>query len=438
MKKLNTALLLTALLAAVPAGAHAVALETRGELRVRSWWLDNYFADGKSTEYWDQRLRLHLNWPVAENVRVQVRADIFEGYWGDTMLVAQQPPAAGPAAGAPAPTATVSAAPTKQPIVFDWVNMQFVVPGTPVRLSLGRQDVSWGTGFWVNADNRDRFEVAAKLDPVVIVVAYDKFVEVHENHGELYDQGGWAAGGVVDAAGFRFGLLVAYLQDGSRSRFPGDVSYLAGDFFAKGTIGPARLQAEVYYGSGTIDRDNLGDIDAEGLGGYAGLFLPVGPAVSLGLEGAYTRGDDPTTPDKREGFFSADYEGPYSSVIFYNNMDYAGYAGDGQSSSTELDFGVRNAVTGKLSAVFTPLNNLSVTLAGLYAAADQTPAGVEKAMGWEFDLIAVYGVTSDVKFTAGVGYALLGDYWKSAPISGGSGRQPDNPLVCMAALTATF
>lgn len=31
-------------------------------------------------------------------------------------------------------------------------------------------------------------------------------------------------------------------------------------------------------------------------------------------------------------------------MIFYDNMDYSGYAGDGQSSSTELDFGVRNAV----------------------------------------------------------------------------------------------
>jgi hypothetical protein len=185
---------------------------------------------------------------------------------------------------------------------------------------------------------------------------------------------GWAIGAVADAPlGFRFGLLVAYLKDGSRTRFPaGEVGYLAGDVFAKGTIGPAKLQAEFYYGGGTVDRDALGDLDLGGLGGYAGVYLPVGSSVSIGLEGAYSRGDDPKTSGRNEGVFSADYEGPYWSVIFYNNMDYSGYGGDSQSSGYGTDFGVRNAVTGKFSAVFTPLRNLSVTGAVLYAAADQT------------------------------------------------------------------
>ena len=341
--------------------------------------------------------------------------------------------------GSTVPASTVLGAQPKQQIAFDWVNMQFEWPGTPLRFTIGRQDVSWGTGFWVQADNRDRFQVAARLDPVVIVAAYDKFTEVTTNHGQLDDGAGWAIGAVADAAGFRFGLLVAYLKDGSRTRFPaGDVSYLAGDVFAKGTLGPAKLQAEFYYGGGTVDRDALGDLDLGGLGGYAGVFLPVGPSVSIGLEGAYARGDDPRTTGRNEGVFSADYEGPYWSVIFYNNMDYSGYGGDSQSSSYGADFGVRNAVTGKFSAVFTPLKNISVTGAGLYAAADQTRAGVDKAMGWEFDVIAVYGITENVSFTLGVGYALLGDYWLSAPIAGGAGHKPDNPLGGVAAFTSRF
>ncbi len=213
---------------------------------------------------------------------------------------------------------------------------------------------------------------------------------------------------------------------------------MAGDLFAKGALGPAKLQAEFYYGGGTLDRGALGDLDLGGLGGYAGLFLPVGPSVSIGLEGAYARGDDPKTTGRNEGVFSADYQGPYWSVIFYNNLDYSGYGGDSQSSSTSLDFGVRNAVTGKFSAVYAPTKNLSITGAGLYAAADQTRDGVDAAMGWEFDAIAVYGITENVSLTLGVGYALLGDYWKSAPIAGGTGRKPDNPLGSVAAFTARF
>jgi hypothetical protein len=420
--------------------AHAAALETGGELRVRAWSLDNYYKDGKGTEFWDQRFRLYLSWPVAQNVRLQVRADILEGMWGDNTPVVSQIVIEDAATGEHSVTTSVSGTAAKRPIDFDWANVQFVLPGTPLLLSLGRQDVGWGTGFWVQADNRDRFQVAAKLDPVVVVVAYDKFVEVFTDHGSRDDQSGWAIAAVTDAADFKLGLIVAYMTDGSRTRFPaGDVSYLAGDFFAKGTLGPTRLQAEVNYGGGTIDRNAaLGDLDLGGLGAYAALFLPAGPAVTVGIEGAYVRGDDPTTPGKHEGFFSADYQGPYSSLVFYNTMDYNGYGADAQTSNVDLDFGVRNAVSGKLSAVYAPTNSFSLTFAGLYAAADQTKPGVDKSMGWEFDVTAAYSVTGNVGFTVGVGYALLGDYWKSAPIAAGSGRVPDNPLVCVAAFTTKF
>ncbi len=428
-----------ALLIVVSVNVHAAMLETGGEIRVRGWQLENYLKDGAATEFFDQRLRLNMNWPVAEHVRLQVRADILEGLWGDNGLVATRAVTEDPATGAHSLTTAVSGTEAKQQIAFDWVTMQFVLPGTPLLISVGRQDVSWGTGFWVQADNRDRFQVAAKLDPVVIVFAYDKFTEVFLGHGPRDDQRGWAIGAVADASGFRIGLLAAYLKDESRVRFPaGDLSYVAGDFFIKGKLGPAALQAEVNVGGGTIDRGAMGDLDASGLGGYAGVFLPVGPAATLGFEAAYTRGDDPKTAGKNEGFFSADYQGPYWSVIFYNNMDYSGYAKDNQSSSTDLDFSVRNAVTGKISAVFTPLKNLSVTGAGLYAAADQTKAGVDKAMGWEFDLVAAYGITENVSVTAGIGYALLGDYWKSAPISGGGGRKPDNPVAGLVGFTTRF
>lgn len=438
MRRLQTIMLGLALVGAA-VDARADALVTGGEIRVRGWSLNDYHPDGSSTEYWDQRLRLNATWPVAVNVRVQVRVDILEGTWGDESLVAPQAAGVDPSAAAPTVTTALPTVPSKREIEVNWANLQFVLPGTPLRFSLGRQDVSWGTGFWVQADDRDRFEVAAKLDPVVVVFAYDKFVQVLEGGGTRDDQRGWAIGAVTDAAGFKVGLLVAYLKDGSRTRFPaGDVRYVAGDLFTKGRLGPLKLAAELNYGGGTIDRDALGDVDASGLGGYAGLFLPVGPTVTLGLEGAYVQGDDPTTPAKQEGFFSADYHGPYTSLIFYNAMDYSGYARDNQSSSYEMDFSVRNARTGKLSAVFTPTENLSISAAGLYAAADRTKPGVDRELGWEFDLFLTYRITGNVSFTAGVGYALLGDYWKSAPIAAGAGRLPDNPLACVAAFTTTF
>jgi hypothetical protein len=430
-------LVTAALLLAGRAAASAATLETGGEFRARAWSLDNYLKDGARTEFWDQRLRLSMAWPVTETVRIQARADLLEGAWGEPL-----PAAAGPRPPAPpgAPPAGPPALPERQAVAFDHLNLQFVWPGAPVRLTIGRQDVSWGTGLWVQADNRDRFQVAAKLESTVVVAAYDKFTEVLELHGVRDDWRAWAIGAVTDVAGFKLGLLVAYTLDGSHLVFPkGDFEYVATSLFATGTAGPVGLKAEVLYGSGALDReDGSGRLDLSGLGAYAGAFVPVGPALTIGVEGAYARGDDPKTTGENEGLFAADYQGPYSSLIFYNAMDVAGYAGDAQTSDPVRDTSVRNAVTGKISAALAAAKRLTVTGAALYAAADRTAPGVDPAMGWEFDLQADYGVVDGVTLSAGVGYAVLGDYWRTAPIAGGGGAKPENPLVVVVAVTSKF
>ena len=344
MKKLHAVLLVVAIMSVVSSGARAAALETGGEIRVRGWWLDNYVKDGARTEFWDQRLRLTMYWPVAENVRIRVRADILEGMWGDVTPVPTEAAAAAPPPGSPVPAATVPGAQPRQQIAFDWVNMQFEWPGTPLRFTIGRQDVSWGTGFWVQADNRDRFQVAAKLHSVIIVAAYDKFVEVAANHDPLDDQQGWASGPSPTRRGSGSVFSSPTCRTGAA---PGSRPGMSTTWRAMSSPRARSAPRNSRRSSTTAAARSIGTrwatLDLGGLGGYAGVFLPVGPSVSIGLEGAYTRGDDPRTTGRNEGVFSADYEGPYWSVIFYNNMDYSGYGGDNQSSSFGADFGVRNA-----------------------------------------------------------------------------------------------
>lgn len=392
--------------------AHAAALETSGELRARGWWLDDYLKSGQLVEFWDQRLRVNFDLNVGEQTGVHARADILEGQWGDNSA--------------------------KTPIAFDEAYARFVLPGTPLRFTVGRQDVSWGPGYWTQEDSRDRFAVGLKLDPVKVLVAYDKMAEGFTPAGDTHDSQAWAIGAIADAAGFKFGLLAVYLKDGSRLRFPtGDLSYWVSGLYAIGKLGPVDTRVEVVYGTGTIDRTGIDDLDVRGIGAYAGASLPLGP-VSVTLEGAYAGGDDPATIDRNEGFFSADYQGPFTSIIFYNTMDIAGFAGSVQSSSPEADFSVRNARAGKLGASFAPLPRLTLTGAALYASADQTWPGVDKTLGWEFDLVAVYGITENVSLTAGVGYAVLGDYWNSNWAGAATGGEPENPLGGMVVLTTTF
>ena len=56
--------LAVALVCTLPARTDAATLETAGELRARGWWLDNYQKSGESDEFWDQRLRLNMDWIV--------------------------------------------------------------------------------------------------------------------------------------------------------------------------------------------------------------------------------------------------------------------------------------------------------------------------------------------------------------------------------------
>ena len=277
-----------------------------------------------------------------------------------------------------------------------------------------------------------------KLDAAGVLIAYDQFTETFDAGAGRED--GWAlgVGAMKHVADLRYGLLVVYMQDGSRTRFPaGELTYWVGGLFASGSLGPVVARAEVVYGAGTIDRLDVGDLDVRGVGAYASVSLPVGP-VSFSLEGAYAGGDDPETPGRNEGFFSADYQGPFSSLIFYNTMDIAGYAGDAQSSSPEADFSVRNARAGKLSAAFSPLRGLTVTGAALYASVDQARAGVSRRMGWEFDVVAVYALAERLSLTAGVGYAVLGDYWATKPLAADGVSKPENPLGTVVAVTTRF
>lgn len=423
MKKLLTIVLAAALMCAVAAPAMSAALETKGEMRMRAWYLDNYVGTGKTEQFQDQRLRLFLTWPVSDNVKVQARADILEGVWGYNSTLTAGASDVGNVA--------------TQNISFEQANMQFAWPGTPLTFTLGRQDVSWGIGFAAQSDNVDRFKIAAKFAPVTVVLAYDKAVEVLANDGEngQDDSRGYVLAAVADIAGWKAGGLLKYSINESTVDL--EATSLLGDLYAIGKAGPVDLKVEVAAVSGKNDyKDNSKDVDLSGTGAYVGAFVPAGP-VTIGLEGAYASGDKVSTKDENEGAFSSDYQGPFWSVIFYQNMDYPGYAIDGNTSTYTGDFQVRNAMAGKVSVVANPVKPLTLIFNALYAQANEVADGVDEAMGMEFDFVAVYGITENVSLTAGVGYADLGDYWKGKA-GAAKGELPDNPLGAVAAFTTKF
>lgn len=440
MKKLMTIGLAAAALFTLAGQAKATALETSGEIRARAWYVDNYVTNKKTTEWFDQRLRLNLIWPVAENVRVIVRADVLEGFWGEnsesiSTNVTENPD------GSHTVSTTVSGTSAKPPIAFDWVNMHFAWPGTPLTFTVGRQDVSWGPGFFARSDSRDRFKVVAKLAPELSVLfAYDKSKELFSAEGSqanIDDARGFTLGAVGSVAGWSYGVLGAYVLDETTpATGVGTVERIFGSAYAMGKAGPVDLKVEATYVTGNNQLNGKAEVDVTGLGAYLYAGLPAGPMMNVALEAAYAGGDDPSTAEN-EGGFRADYQSPFWSVILYNNLDYPGYlgsaSGNALTSDLKRDFSVTNALAGKASFTIKPTRSFTLILAGVYAQAlEDVKVGTAtiKAdpLGIEVDVVAVYNITDNVYFLGGAGYLMAGDFFGNV----------DNPLGVMGSLNVKF
>ncbi len=387
MKKLMTIGLAATLVFAAVGQASATALETKGEYRARYWYLSNYANLSGSTDpdttadFWDQRLRLNMAWQVSEGVKVGARADIMENVWTNTDAME---------------------------IDFDQAFASF--GAGPTTITVGKQDVSFGLGMFAQADNRYRAKIAGKFDPVSVSLSMDMNTETYDSE-TTDDSLGLSLGLATKVGEMNVGLLGWYASDKTVADL--EKSRLGLDAFLKGMVGPANLAAEVAFATGTDDYDGGDDIDASALMAYVGAFMPAGP-VNVGLEVAYSQGDDPTTTDN-EAAYSQEYQGPFSSFILFNNFDLNGWV-----SNYSGDTGVKNALAGKVSATMAASKELSFMGAVVYAMADQTAEGQDDQLGVEVDLLAKYMVTENVSAAVGFGYLSAGDYY---------GDDVDNPWV---------
>ena len=101
------------------------------------------------------------------------------------------------------------------------------------------------------------------------------------------------------------------------------------------------------------------------LGVYVGAIMPAGP-VTVGVEGAYVSGDDPTTAEN-EGGFASDYKSPFWSIILFNNLDYNGYQNESVTGPAASDAGMKNAMGVKASVTVPLMPGLSLYGAVVYA-----------------------------------------------------------------------
>lgn len=408
MKKVLTMIMAAAMIFAIAGAASAAVLETSGEIRVRGWHLDNYLQDKHTTEFWDQRLRVNGVWNVAENVKVQFRTDILEGFWGDNKQTPVFDATQDPNTGAIVVRQTLLGTQPKDQIAFDQVNMVFTCPKTLLTFTLGRQDATWGLGLALKADNLDRFKLTRKFGDVTVVYVYTKNQELFLLHdtGSVDDNRGHALGAIAKVGAFNTGLIASYGINETNAAV--DITRLLIDGYFTGKVAMVDLKGEVAFITGENDNAVGQDVDAQGLGAYLGAFLPAGP-VTVGLEGVYVTGDDITTADKNEGAFTSDYHSPFWSVILFNNMDYPGYANE---STVAGDSSLTNGWAAKFSVSAAPVKGVSIYGAVVQAARlEDTAAAKADPLGTEIDLVVNYNILDNVVMTVGGGYLIAGDFY---------------------------
>ena len=202
--------------------------------------------------------------------------------------------------------------------------MQFTWPSTPITLTIGRQDASWGPGIVTKADNRDRFKIVGAFD-VATVVAPVRQVHgspsTHDTaslddrspaHRRRRRQGPPAGTSAVSSPSVPDGTVQGEDTTPLRRRWLRDGQGRPRRHQVRGRL---RLTGKTDY-----DAAAKADVDLSGMGVYAGAIVPAGP-VTVGVEGAYVSGDDPSTTNKNEGALRSDYHGPFWSVILFNNLD---------------------------------------------------------------------------------------------------------------------
>lgn len=407
MKKFLMIMMASMIIFAMTAPAMAMHFDMNGVFRVRNFVLGEYVGGDSSTEFFDQRLRLSGKWGIVENVSLTFRADVLEGFWGDTLGALGEQVATDPISNELRIVSQFFQSASKQQIAFDHVYGSFILPSTGTAIHLGRQPVNWGTKMAVAADNRDRVKIIQKTGSVTLGFVYDKFREnwiLNSQNDAIQDNHAAGILAIGNFGGFKTGII--YYHVSNKATLSVDTQSNNIDVFTMGTAGSTTVKAEINYVWGERDAMNVKN-DLTGLAAYLGLGFNAG-MTNLGLEVGYARGDDPNTIEN-EGIASHDYDGPFNSIVLYHNLDYAGF-----QSIKAADRGLHNALAVKASATVKTSEKLSLTGAVVWAKQDELSTayltnGIDDDLGVEVDGILVYNIYDNVAYTLGLGYLFAGD-----------------------------
>jgi len=303
-------------------------------------------------------------------------------------------------------------------------------------------DSTWGTVFANSETARGKIAYELPIGSFSFYVQAAKYIENNLNR-----QGGIATQTDMDndkySAGFKYagkkfegGVLGSYyvysanrLPDNSNLNLGWTQNYYQVQPYAKATLGPLAIQAELQYAWGRERQYEAAsyqpaypqaspDRTINSFGAYLDAVATFG-RVYVGGTFAYLQGPS-ADADKTSTTITGGYDWSPTLILF--NQDRAYWVGNlagNNGSSTQL--AMSNAWFYQIKGGVKPTDKLDIGASVAWAYADtlNDPTGanglsgyVSKNYGTEIDIVGSYKITNNLSYVLGVGYLLTGDYFK--------------------------
>ena len=429
MKRFWLVLLSLGLVLAFSASAMAVDVKFSGDFTIAGMYLDktklvkDTAADGPSTAFYYQRLRVRTDFVVSTGLTLITRFDAMERVWGG---------ARGESAASTTAGSDLDSAGTKtenQNIAFDWAYINYVSPIGIFDIGL-MEDGRTGTVFGDSYSTAGRIKWNNTFGPFTLKADITKVKDTSNTAittatAADVDDDKYGVEGVYQWKDGKAGMKVTYYRYASK-RVPVATGYQKTYWqftpYTIAKIGPVDIQAELNWAKGKLQDTDTGSStpnkDLDNLSGWIDATAAFGP-VYFGGTFAYVSGDDPGSTDKQEGGTLTGGRDWMPCLIMWN-YDRTNWAGPlngytGGTTTAAQDTNMSNAWFFQGRAGVKPVAALDIMASVSYANADKKPtaAWLYNSYGWEVDVTGTYKITNNLSYMLGVGYLFTGDYYKA-------------------------
>ncbi|MFO7569171.1 MAG: hypothetical protein R6W75_05180 [Smithellaceae bacterium] len=444
MKRLCVLLLSSGIFLVLCTQAFALDVKVSGEFVAGGLYLDrttlkkDTAADGPSSAFYFQRLRVKTDFVVAQGLTLITRFDAMERTWGAQRSTP----------GTALDTMSAGSRAENENLAFDWVYLTYKSPVGLWRVGY-MNDGAWGTAFMDTSTPRGKIAWVYNTSHWMFTLQIAKMAE--RNYSAT-------APGVTASdldgdkycGAFRYtwnggeaGILIGLGRDAGNKPGSGGYKSIYNNFmpYAKAQIGPVKLQGEVIYFQGKLrdyeDNAYARDVQFDALSGWVDATAQLGRFYTGGTV-AYVAGDDPGTTDKAEGDAMRNNGGrDWSPCLIMWNEDRSYRAGniDGHNNARQSS-PMYNAWFFQIRGGMKPTEKLDILASLSYANADRKPtsAWLYNDYGYEVDLTATYQLTRNLSYLLGVGYLFTGDYYKGESHA----NSLSNDYLVLNKLTLTF